>query len=210
MPRIEYAPLKSVAFGHATRLRNPRKAWEATQAFLREHTIAELGAPLNLTLSGPSQWTDPAVVRATRADAERTFGAATRISGESFNWELPVAILPEALEFALADDRRPKQSVGPVHLYLWYSFHWKTMPNPQLLRPVNRLAAMVGARRLFLQPVFIFEASDVDVEFIAKLRELEAMMPFAPNDRYYYRVEAKKSGRGQKLVRLHKGWKGLV
>lgn len=84
------------------------------------------------------------------------------------------------------------------------------MPNPQLLRPANTLAAMVGARRLFLQPTFIFEATDADVDFIARLTELEAVMPFVPNDTYYYRVEPKKSGRGQKLVKLHKGWKNVT
>src|SRR5882757_5777021 len=55
MTRIEYAAPKSVAFGHAPRFRNPRKAWEATQTFLRDHTAADLGVPLNLSLSGPSQ-----------------------------------------------------------------------------------------------------------------------------------------------------------
>jgi hypothetical protein len=69
---------------------------------------------------------------------------------------------------------------------------------------------MVGARRMFLQPTFVFEASDSDVDSITRLRELEAAMPFVPNDNYYYRVEAKKSGRGQKLVKLHKGWMGAA
>jgi len=210
MTRIEYAAPKSVAFGHAPRFRNPRKAWEATQTFLRDHTAADLGVPLNLSLSGPSQWTDPAVVQATRAEATQTFGPATRVSGESFNWELPVASLPEALEFAFADAQRPKQSVGPVHLYLRYTFRWKIMPNPQPLRPANSLGVMVGARRMFLQPTFVFEASDSDVDFISRLRELEAAMQFVPNDNYYSRVEAKKSGRGHKLVKLHKGWMGAA
>ncbi len=206
MTRIEYAAPKSAAFGHAPRFRNPRKAWEATQTFLRDRTVADLSAPLNLSLSGPSQWTDDAVVQATRAEATRTFGPATRISGEFFSWDLPVASLPEALEFAFADEQRPKQSVGPVHLYLSYTFRWNFMPNPQSLRPANRLGVMLGARRMFLQPNFVFEASDSDVDFISRLRELEAAMPFAPKDNYYYRVEPKKSGRGQKLVKLHKGW----
>ena len=138
------------------------------------------------------------------------FGPATRISGEFFSWDLPVASLPEALEFAFADEQRPKQSVGPVHLYLSYTFRWKFMPNPQSLRPANGLGVMLGARRMFLQPNFVFEASDSDVDFISRLRELEAAMPFAPKDNYYYRVEAKKSGRGQKLVKLHKGWMGAA
>lgn len=210
MTRLEYAPPKSAAFGHAPRLRNIRKAWEATQTFLREHTIADLRAPLNLSLSGPGQWTDAAVVQATRAEAAQAFGPATRISGETFIWELPANSLAEALEFAFADDRRPKQSVGPVHLYLGYTFQWKTMPNPQSIRPANSLGVMIGGRRMFLQPTFTFEASDADVGFVAGLRLLEAAMPFVPNDAYYYRLEGKKSGPGHKLVKLHKGWKSVA
>jgi hypothetical protein len=68
---------------------------------------------------------------------------------------------------------------------------------------------MLGARRMFLQPTFVFEASDSNVDFIQSLCELEAAMPFAPKETYYYRVEAKKSGRGHKLVKLRKGWMGV-
>jgi hypothetical protein len=208
MTRIEYAAPKSAAFGHAPRLRNPRNAWDATQIFLREHTDAELGEPLKLSLSGPSEWTDQAVVLATRADATQSFGPATRISGEHFEWDLPAASLVAALEFAFADDQRPKQSVGPVHLYLTYTFRWKMMANAPSQRPLNRLGAMLGARRMFLQPTFVFEATDSDADFIRSLRELEAAMPFAPKETNYHRVEVKKSGRGYKLVKLRKGWMG--
>jgi hypothetical protein len=35
-------------------------------------------------------------------------------------------------------------------------------------------------------------------------------MPFVPKDDYYYCVEPKKSGDGEKLVKLRKGWKNTV
>ncbi len=47
------------------------------------------------------------------------------------------------------------------------------------------------------------------VDFISRLRELEAAMPFAPKDNYYYRVlKPRQSGRGHKLVKLRRrvGW----
>jgi hypothetical protein len=56
MTTISYAPPKSTSHGHGSRLRSARKAWEAVQTFLSEHTVAELGSPLKLTVFGPSLW----------------------------------------------------------------------------------------------------------------------------------------------------------
>jgi hypothetical protein len=163
---------------------------------------------------GACQWTDPAVVESVRTEATDIFGAPTSISGEFFNWELPIAQLAEVLEFAFADDIRPKQELGPVGLYVSYSFTWKNMPNPteptQHFGRGNWLGISVGARRVFIQPTFLFQASDRDHDFIAQLKQLETSMPFAPKDHYYYRLEPKKSGTGEKLVKLHRGWKGAA
>jgi hypothetical protein len=171
---------------------------------------------LKLTVFGPSQWTDHAIVIATRNEAVEQFGPATGISGDFYNWELPVERLSEALEFAFADEGRPKQMLGPVILHLWYSFSWLNMPTatPAVSREhfggKNSLGVSIGGRRMFIQPSFSFAASDRDPSFIADLLVLEAAMPFAPDDRYYYRVEAKKSGKGRKLVKLQKGWKSAA
>jgi hypothetical protein len=209
MNLVAYHPPKSVSHGHGPKARSTRKAWKTIQEFLVEHTIAELRSPLKLMSWGASQWNDPALVEAVRAEASEIFGAPTSISGEFFNWELPIARLAEALEFAFTDDTRPKQALGPVGLYISYSFTWKNMPNPaapsEHFRRGNWLGISVGGRRVFIQPTFLFEASDRD--FIAQLKQLESSMPFAPKDDYYYRLEPKKSGTGEKLVKLHRGWK---
>ena len=68
----------------------------------------------------------------------------------------------------------------------------------------------MGGRKLFLQPTFLFEASDQDQTFIAQLKLLEQSMPFAPKDTNYYRIELKKSGKGEKLVKLHPGWQSAA
>jgi len=209
---VGYAPPKSAAHGHGPRARNPRRAWEATQSFLRQHTVANLQSPLKLTVFGPSQWTNPSIVEAVRAEAARAFGPPTGISGDFHNWELPPVRLDEALEFAFADEDRPKQALGPVSLYLWFSFSWLKMPNAypdgrEHPHSAGSLGLSIGGRRMFIQPTFVFAASDRDREFVAHLRELEAAMPFVPNDTYYYRLEPKKSGKGSKLVKLAKGWK---
>lgn len=173
MNLIAYHPPKSVSHGHGPRARSSRKAWQTIQDFLLENTIHEMRSPLKLMSWGASQWTDSAVVKGVRAEATEIFGAPTSISGEFFNWELPTERLAEALEFAFCDDSRPKQSLGPVGLYISCSFAWKNMPNPTAptkhFSRGNWLGISVGGRRVFIQPTFLFEASDRDRDFIAQL-----------------------------------------
>jgi hypothetical protein len=216
MSVIAYHPPKSVSHGHGPRARSVRKAWDATQDFLGRNTTAELRSPLKLSIWGPSQWTDQAVVDAVRSEAAALFGQPTSISGEFHSWELPIERLDEALEFAIADEVRPEQSLGPVRLFVSYSFAWRAMPNPPSSRPSehfgrgNWLGVSVGGRKVFIQPTFLFGASEQDREFVASLKALEVTMPFVPKDNYYYRVEPKKIGAGEKLVRLHPGWQSAV
>lgn len=215
MPTIAYHPPKSVSHGHGSRVRGTRKGWAATQAFLQTHTKSEIRLPLKLMIWGPSQWTNEAVVAEARQAANHRFGAPTNISREFHNWELGTNELPAALEFAFADDECPKQPLGPVSLYVSYSFEWRSMPNVPAGEPTqhfgrgNFMGVSIGGRRVFIQPTFLFAASDEDPSFRAKLRKLEQSMPFVPKSRYYYRVEAKKSG-GEKLVKLAEGWNSVA
>lgn len=208
---IAYHPPKSASHGHGPRARSTRKAWGAIQEFLAAHTISEPRSPLRLMSWGATQWTDPALVEAVRTEATEIFGAPTSLSGEFCNWELPVARLAEALEFAFADDARPKQALGPVGLHVSYSFRWKNLPNPSVptehFGRGNWLGVSLGGRRVFIQPTFLFESSEGN--FITQLKQLESAMPFVPRDDYYYRLEPKKSGPGEKLVKLHRGWKDV-
>jgi len=212
MQRLVYHPPKSTGHGHGPKVRGQRKAWAAIQAFLNEHTVSKLRTPINLKLWDPSEWTDSAVVDATRQEAIEGFGPPTNISGEFYFWELPLERLSDAIEFAFADETRPKQALGPTSLYVSYSFTWKAIPNPPLLesrKPFSRgssIGIFIGGRRVFIQPTFIFEASDQDPLFVSKLQELESAMPFTPKSSYYYRIEEKKSGNGEKLVKLAKDW----
>ena len=213
MSLLAYLPPKSATHGHGPRARRPKTAWAATQTFLNKHTIAQLRSPLKLHVWGHDQFTDPAIVEATLAEANEAFGPPTSVSGIFNEWELPSTQLNDALDFAFADDQRPKQPLGPVGLYISYSFEWREMPNPsrsQLstqFKSGNKIAVALGGRRAFILPVFKFSASDQNAEFTAKLRALEAAMPFTPKDEYYYRIEPKKSGDGEKLVKLHKAGK---
>ena len=216
MTDVVYAPPKSAAHGHGSRARSAGKAWSAVQAFLSEHTIAQLQSPLKLTVFGPNQWNDLGVAQATIDEAVNTFGAPSSISGMSHDWELPTSRLAEALEFALADDRRPKQALGPTTLYVAYRFVWRDLPFGPTLADAGHdlqkclLAVSVGGRRVFLQPAFRFATSLDDKSFREELSALESDMPFTPRDDFYYVVEPKKSGRGYKMRKLRKGWKSLA
>jgi hypothetical protein len=215
MKNVVYAPPKSAAHGHGSRARSARKAWSAVQAFLSDHTVAELQPPLKLTVFGPNEWSDHAVAQATIDEAVKTFGSPSSTSDMSYDWQLPTSRLAEAFEFALADDRRPKQALGPTTLYVVYSFAWRDLPFGPTLANTRHvlerclLAVSVGGRRVFLQPTFRFASSLDDKTFVKELSALELDMPFTPRDDFYYVVEAKKSGRGYKTRKLHKGWKSL-
>lgn len=211
MTLLAYHPPKSVSHGHGPRARTARKAWDATQEFLNRQTVAVLHTPIKLSVFGPSQWTDASLVELVRSEAEARFGEP-EISGEFHNWALPVEQLGTALDFAFADEGRPTQSLGPSRLFVAYSFEWRTMPNPQTISKEhfgrgNWLGVSLLGRRVVIQPTFLFEASYQDPHFVGELKELEKAMPFVPNDRYYCRLEPKKTGTGEKLVKLPKGWK---
>jgi hypothetical protein len=185
------------------------------QAFLSDHTVAELQSPLKLTAFGPNQWNDPGVAQATLDEAVKAFGSPSSTSDMSYDWQLPTSRLAEALEFALADDRRPKQALGPTMLYVAYFFVWRDLPFGPTLADVRhdlekcRFAASVGGRRVFLLPSFHFATSLDDKSFIKQLSVLESDMPFTPRDDFYYVIGPKKSGRGYKMRKLQKGWKSL-
>lgn len=180
---------------------------------MSDHTVAELQSPLKLTVFSPNQWNDHSVAQATIDEAVKTFRSPTSMSGMSYEWQLPTSRLAEALEFALADDQRPRQALGPTTLYFGYRFVWRDLPFGPTLATARHvldkclLAVSVGGGRVFLQPSFYFATTIDDKSFIEELSALELDMPFAPRDDFYYVVEPKKSGRGYKSRKLHKGWK---
>jgi hypothetical protein len=214
MPLLYYHPPKSVSHGHSPRVQNPRQAWDATQAFLRDHTVSELRPQLRLTVLGVTKFTDPAVVESILQQALDAFGPSTSVWGIFHNWDLPGDRLSDALEFALSDEHRPRQEVDSVSLHLSYAFSWKDLPNPSpdearkvARKGRNSLGLSVGGHRLFMQPTFLFEVPEQTSSFITRLQAIEAATPFVPRDDYYYLTESRQSKDGIKLTRLKSGWK---
>ena len=124
--------------------------------------------------------------------------------------------LGEMIDFALASERRPKQDVTPFSLYMTYTLNWRAAQAATArsfgvpAMAANQLGVMIDDHQLFLQPSFSFEGSDTDPGFIKRLLELECAMPFVPRDDCYFRIEPKKTGKGNKLVKLQKGWKHVA
>jgi len=83
MTTVVYAPPNSASHGHGSRARSARKAWSAVQAFLSDHTVAELQPPIKLTVFAPNPWNDAGGAQATINEAVNMFGAPSGTSGMS-------------------------------------------------------------------------------------------------------------------------------
>src|SRR5262249_25315582 len=140
------------AFGHQARIRDARRAWNATLDFLDQWTINRVEPYVKLDCNWPSESTDSEVV-AKRIETARTlFGPERNAFNVSGTWELALENLPIAISFALDDDKWPKQVLGPTRLFFRYHFQWKEHPTESS----SRLGIHLGGQRLFLQPALCF------------------------------------------------------
>jgi hypothetical protein len=197
MERVVYQPPKTVSYGQAPRVRGLRQGWELARTFLEEHTVP--GAPR---------------IRLWTLETNPVTSAAAAVFGAPPNgpeWQLGPERLDEALAFAF-DKRQHGLPIGAFLLSLWYDFSWRNMPNPEPGHPSpardNTLGILFHPRSIQLQPTFQFAAPSHDQDFLMRLRQLETTFPFKPKDAYYYRVLPKKSGPGERMIRLGEGWKG--
>lgn len=204
---VVYQPTKAVSYGHAPRRRGLRRGWELAQDFLREHTSATL-VKVGVSTFEASPWTGLATVEAALRRAQDLFGAPVREN----QWDLAPEQLEQALAFAFEHDLR--QKIGPAFVSFHYDFTWRDMPNPGPSAPFawrgNALGILMEGSRVQLQPDFQFAAAASDRAFVARLRELEPAYPFKPRDAYYYRLVPKKSGPGERMIKLGEGWKDRV
>ena len=219
MSGIIYHPPKKVSFAHGPRARSARKAWLAVQTFLNEHTSSTVLTSLHMSMRGANEWTDADVAEAARSHVEQAFGPPSESEASSLfaNWDLPLESLDKALEVALSQDQWPKQQLGPLHMSLSYSFNWRNLPGydpadrstPFAKLARNSLGIGILGRRLYIQPRFVFNASEENKTFVARLLEFEAALPFKANELYYRRLDPTKDGKGAKRTKLPAGWRSL-
>src|SRR5690242_13984885 len=118
---VVYQAPKSVGFGHQSRVRDPRRAWPLVQRFLAELTRSTFNHHMELALwnSDGGTWRVEEARRILGPEAEDRGPKAVRPT-----WPLSEAQLPATIEFALDDDKFPKQQRGPSWLTFGYEFCW--------------------------------------------------------------------------------------
>ena len=214
---VIYDPPKSVSFGHSSIPRDPRKAWPIVEKFLGNLDKIELGHNVELTCHEGGKWTDVSIAERRISEAKNLFGPALNPKAPHPHWKISEAQLSSAIQFALDDDRYPKQQMGPVRFHFYYRFLWPEFEQRPYwvgkgdTRPrSSSLGVTMGGRSLFLQPTFIFPApwsSERLREFITRV---EQMIPFRFRDQYFKRsIPPKKSGRGR-VLNLPASWRTSI
>jgi len=215
---VIYHPPKSVSFGHQSVPVDPRKAWSQLQQFLARVSALEFAHHFTLTCNDANQWTEPAVAERRIEEARALFGPERDIPEGGPHWHLHETQLTRAVQFALDDDKFPKQQMGPTRLYFGYSFLWPEIerlpywsPNGDTRKLQSTIGVSLGGNKLFLQPHFVFPApwhSNVLRDF---LHQVEETVPFRFRNQYFKRSipkQTKQSYHG-KLMKLPEYWRGV-
>jgi hypothetical protein len=211
---VVYQPPKSAAFGHNSKPRDPRLVWPKVETFLSGLADVELGRISELICDGPSKWTDAQIATVRMAEARQLMGREAERSTPDSCWKLSESQIAPAVQFALDDDKFPKQEMGPTRLHVCYSFLWPEferlpywMAKGETRRPNSDLGVTVGSGRLFLQPAFVFPApwnSEILRNFITHIGQI---VPFRFRDQYFKRwLPPRGSAQGRRL-NLPKNWR---
>jgi hypothetical protein len=208
---VVYQLPKSVSHGQVSRIRDPRKAWPAVQKFMTSLTRATLNPRITLTCLQ----TEPREVAAARTDeARRCFGPETE-QGRTSVWTLSEAQLTPAIDFALDDDKFPRQAFGPSLVTFGYRFFWNAFDlaateanGAGLDRASSFLAVTVGQRRMFLQPHFVYPAGWNTPSLRDFLDRSEPLVPLQFRDQCFKRwLSPEKPPNRSRLLRLDPGWR---
>jgi len=217
---VVYHPPKSVAFGHQSRPRDPRLALPIAEKFLNEWAQYLLGDRIELTCHELADRTSSPVGLARLAEARQRFGPELPTSPRypTFpRWELDKTQLQSAIQFALDDDKFPKQKDGPTTLRLAYYFTWKLSDWIREFPPAgdgrdstSHVGLTIGGQRLFVQPFIVFPLPWDSPMLHAMLARLEPTIPFRFRDQYFARwLRPRSPSSYGRHLKLKPGWKRL-
>jgi hypothetical protein len=159
------------------------------------------------------------VVAAARvAEARCLFGPEIKQAGvyrTAPRWKIEKANLPSAVEFALDDDKFPKQEIGPARISFCYHFCWnefgprsRTADETETRRIPSSLAVTIGQQRLFLQPHFVYPAAWNSESLKDFIDRSELIAPFRFRDQYFKRWLPPQGSPSQgRLLRLESTWR---
>jgi hypothetical protein len=212
---VLYHPPKSVSFGHQSRIRDPRRAWPTVQQFLATLTRSTFGHSRHLTCR------DPALLNV--ADATSRIDEARAIFGPEAEqrgpyrvhptWSLSEAQIAAAIEFALDDDKFPKQEWGPSSFTFSYDFCWLEFDDAlpaqaETRRIMSTLLVTIGQQRVFLQPLFVYPGAWDNERVRNFIDRTEAIVPFRLRDQYFKRwLPPEKRGSQGRRLRLESTWR---
>ena len=218
--RLAYEPPKSVSFGHQARTRNTRLAWAATAQFVNQRALFRLGPGITLDCYVLYDREDASTGKGRQEQARQLFGPehASRSSAHIKHWVLAPDQLPAAIEFALDDDKWPKEEMGQTLLHFSYWFLWRDLVIPP--RPGDdelaglpwtddwsSLGVSLGGRRLFLQPRLVFPFPYDSEEHLGFLAQVEPSLSFRLRDQYFKRALPSKNGGYGNVRKLDKNWR---
>lgn len=217
--RVLYAPPKSVAFGHQSRVRDPRRAWPMVAGFMDAFALGRLAPGIGLDCYGVDESNNEIVVEERISEARRLFGPEKNPSTaprHTRTWELQPEQLAVAIGFALDDDKWPKQELGPVRLHFRYHFLWRDLldfaswqdvTELPLIDAWSSLGVSLGSQRVFLQPRLVFPLDYYSVELASFLMRIEEYIPFRLRDQYFKRWLRSKASTYGRVLKLDKMWR---
>ena len=205
---VHYQLPKSVSFHQATKGK-PRQAEKAIRAMLAALADdVQLHPAMELRIDPPAEWTDAAVAHACLAEARAQFGADGDPHEAAGTWTLDPDQLDAAIEFALSDERWPKQALGPIALHFSWHFNWrdfpKTFPEPlaSWQRGTCSLMLSFHGRGLRVAPSFVFPVAYEDPAFQQFVDRLGALAPFTINPRHFRRMLVNPKTGGIRYLKL--------
>ncbi|MBB3219429.1 hypothetical protein [Pseudoduganella umbonata] len=191
---VFYQLPKSVSFHQAVKGR-PREAFGRIREMLASMAVSvQLGHSIALNVDPPSEWTDAAVAAACLDEARRRFGLERNPGESGKSWQLGIECFEDAVEFALSDERWPRQTVGPLSLHVSYHFDWRDFSNefPEPLASWERGTCTLGLnfhrRALSVGPSLIFPVPYESAAFQPFLDRLTAALPFEIKHKHLRRM----------------------
>ena len=207
---VLYSPPKSVGFGHQARIRDARRAWEHTRAFLDEYAYHRVSPQARLQCWGSSVGLDASIAEVRAQAATDLFGP-----GEPSERTITTARLDEAIAFALDDDHWPRQAIGPSWLSFDIQFLWKDfLTGPPAMDPAayhlheyaSDFNVVLGNHRLFLQPGLFIPRPHDSAETKGFIARLARDLPFRLRTQYFQRLLPSPRGGYKRTLRLPKDW----
>lgn len=201
---VLYHLTKSAGLGHASKVRNLRKACAVTEAFITKHTIVK-----DFEVLVPNS-DDPINTQIIINRGVSLFGTVTTNS-HWHTWKVPISMLNDAIDFAFSEEDAYQNTKTLIRLFMrldWNHLRTDTsnLSNSFYSKGSYLFISSLNSQTIFFNPMLLFSLAYDSPELKQFLLQLEPDLPFKIKDDCFYRV-AKKSETGEKLVKLKKGWR---